>query len=445
MSPVASAQEAPAVVESATVLGGKLAVALLCAVMTLVLARHPRVLALSSRRFDLGVLILAAAMRLGLFVAVFIVLGMNVTGDVSGYYVPQGEWALEGRIVYRDFESSYSVLFPYLVGLILLTWHSAKAVVLAAIALELLSLPLWLAAARRWLPERTVRIAALLYVTSPIPFLNIALKGHNQVWVSILIAASLWALARRDILSGAVQGFSLMAVKVLSLLFAPVIWLFAPGRIRWAIAFSALPLAALALCAPNKVDLLFPLKFQAQHFSGGNLPYLSTIFGLDPTAAPLRHLYDGLTMLALAGVFLYAWARGVHRRPENVLHLLTLVLMTFFLASKKAYASYLVMCFFPLCITLAAGTVSWPALAVFGAFGALAALEPSLHFRWMFANDAKQYLSILFREQLPDGMVRWKALMFLAWDVALVSCYAAYFTLAWRRLFADKSAAAQES
>ena len=139
-------------------------------------------------------------------------------------------------------------------------------------------------------------------------------------------------------------------------------------------------------------------------------------------------------MLALMAVFLWAWSRGVHRDPRNVIHLLTLITLTFFLVSKKAYAMYLVLSFFAFCLSLASHGSGFKTLLAFAIFGILASLEPTLHFRWMFSGKEKQFLSVIFMETMPEGMVRWKAIAFLLWDMALVACYAWYFRLTWRKL-----------
>ena len=399
--------------------------------------RHPRTYTLTNRQFSFASFAIFLISRLGLFIGLYLILGYEVKGDVGHYYFQEGQAVLDGKTVYKDFESSYSPLFAYLIAGILLIWHSAKAIVLAAIVIEFLSLPIWLAVARRWFDERITRIATLLYVTSPIPLLNVAMKGHNQVWVAFLLVISLWLLARRDTLSGFVQGFSLIAIKVLSLLYAPVLWLFATGRFRWLGAFALLPVITLIIAFSNEINLFFPLQFQAGHFTGGNLPYLTTIFGIDPTTGAARLMYDSITMLALMAIFLWAWSRGIHRQPRNVIHLLTLIMLTFFLFSKKAYAMYLVLSFFAFCLSLASHGPGFKALLIFAIFGILASLEPTLHFRWMFSDDQKQFLSVIFQETMPQGMVRWKAVAFLLWDIALVACYAWYFRMTWHNLFGD--------
>ncbi len=181
--------------------------------------RHPRTYTLTNRQFSYVSLTILLISRLGLFIGLYLILGYEVKGDVGHYYFQEGQHVLDGKTVYKDFETSYSPLFPYLIAGILLIWHSAKALILAAIVFEFLSLPIWLAVSRRWFKEKTTRIATLLYVTSPIPLLNVGMKGQNQVWVAFLLVISLWLLTRRDTISGFVQGFSLIAIKVLSLLF----------------------------------------------------------------------------------------------------------------------------------------------------------------------------------------------------------------------------------
>lgn len=423
--------------DSLLVLAGKLGIAIVCGVAMILAIRHPRTYTLTNRQFSLVSIGLLLFSRLGLYIGLYLIMGYEIKGDVGHYYFLEGQAILDGKTVYKDFESSYSPLFAYLIAGILLIWHSAKAIVLAAIVLEFLSLPIWLAVARRWFDEKTTRIATLLYVTSPIPLLNVAMNGQNQVWVAFLLVISLWLLARRDTLSGLVQGFSLIAIKVLSLLYAPVLWLFARGRLRWLAVFALLPVITLIIAFSNEINLFFPLQFQAGHFTGGNLPYLTTIFGIDPTEGSARLIYDSITMLALMAVFLWSWNRGVHRDPRNVIHLLTLITLTFFLVSKKAYTMYLVLSFFAFCISLASHGSGFRALLTFAIFGILASLEPTLHFRWMFSGKEKQFLSVVFQETMPEGMMRWKAITFLLWDLALVACYAWYFRLTWRKLLGD--------
>ena len=96
------------------ILLGKLAVSVVCIAASITLILHPKPFALSDRTFDRFCLILTFASRMGLYVSVYFILNQNVTTDVASAYYPQGLNVLDGQVVYRDFESSYSPLFPYL-------------------------------------------------------------------------------------------------------------------------------------------------------------------------------------------------------------------------------------------------------------------------------------------------------------------------------------------
>jgi hypothetical protein len=114
-----------------------------------------------------------------------------------------------------------------------------------------------------------------------------------------------------------------------------------------------------------------------------------------------------------------------------VFHLITLVLLTFLVASKKSYTVYLVMAFFPLCLTLAATGVGPRLLLGFGAFGVLCSLEMSLWFRWLGTHD----LGWLLSAALPVGVTRAHLWIFALGEIALIAGYAAWIRRAWRALF----------
>ncbi|MGE4605447.1 MAG: hypothetical protein AAEJ52_01750, partial [Myxococcota bacterium] len=335
------------------VLTGKLGIAVGCGVLALIALRSGWLFALDPRRFDALALAALFASRFGLFALLYLVMGYTVQSDVPIWYYPQGLAALEGKVVYRDFASSYGPLFPYLIAGILSVWHSLLAIVLVAILVEWVALPIWLRVGRRWLSESETRIAAVLYILNPTVLLTSAMNGQNQVWVALCLAFSFLLVGRRDVLSGAWLAASLIAVKALGALFAPVLWLFASRRTRWFAGF-VLPLGlAAALSAVFQVDLLAPLRFEGRSFSGGNLPYLFTLFGLELMNPTTSVVANGVLLAALAFAFLSAWSRGVHREPRNVIHLLAVVFLVFMLFSKKSFSNYLGLAAFPLFASVA--------------------------------------------------------------------------------------------
>ena len=415
------------------VLAGKLLIALLGGglMVALVLSARPRTL--ETRRFDALAVALVAASRLALFIVVYLVRGESVTSDVGDFYYAEGRAILDGAVLYRDVTTSYAPLFPFILAGVLSLWDTAKAIVLFAIVLEVLSVPLWLRVGRQHFEEPVVRGAALLYAAAPVPLVNVALNGQNQVWISLLLAISLLALARRDTVSGIAQGVVLVAVKLLGLLYVPVLWLFARRRTMWTIGFVAPIVVVYGACLAAGLtwdELLVPIRIQGDLMTAGNLGYFLSIIGLDPRAPSLQRATTVLTMLGLAAVFLVSWRRGAAQRPANVIHLLTLVLITLLFLFKKSYPSYLVMSFFTICLSLAAGGLAPRTIVAFAIFSGAAVLESSLYFRWVKPHG----LDLLWRAELPEGLVRWRVAVFAICELVLLASYVWLFQRTWRQL-----------
>ncbi len=412
--------------DGALVLAGKLAIGVACAMASAVALRWRGLDALSPRSFDAASLGVALATRVGLALGLYGVLDQEVLGDVLGTYVPQGRALLEGRTPYRDFSTSYGPLFPFLAAAILGLWNDPVAFVAAAIAVELGSLALWLRAGRRLLDERSVRVATALYLTSPIPLLNVAMNGGNQVWIAPFLAACALALARCDALAGVALGSSVVAVKLLGGLFAPGAWLFARQRTRFALGFVAPIAVAYAVAFAWGGRRAFEgLLYEAGQITPGNLYFQLSALGLD-LENPLLGAASAV-LLAGAGALgvAWLWRADISQDPRRLPAVLGATLIAFLLLSKKSYPTYLVLGFYPLCLALArARPGPWDCVA-FGALGLAATLEMSLWFRWLDTRD----LSLLWSEPLPAPVDRAGVLGFLACELALLASYAA---LLWR-------------
>jgi hypothetical protein len=112
-----------------TIVVAKLALAIAGAIAAVVLARSPRLQTMDARRFDRFALSGVTISRLAVFVGLYLVARQPVRSDVPLFYVPQGLAVLEGRVPYRDFDSSYAPLFPYVVAAVLAVWRSPLALV----------------------------------------------------------------------------------------------------------------------------------------------------------------------------------------------------------------------------------------------------------------------------------------------------------------------------
>lgn len=421
---------APNPIAGDAILAGKLAIGLGCALALLWLLRQSWFFGMRQREFDWLVLALCLASRGGLFLVLYVVFDFHLTGDVPRYY-DEGVWVGEGQIPNRDFLTSYGPLFPYAIRSITALWDAQQAIVLAAIAIELATLPFWLRVGRRFFGERVARVAAALYVLSPIVLLNVAMNGQNQIWVGLPLALSLLLLQQRDLASGAAHALSLVAVKALSLVFAPVLWLFAQARAAWALGFATVVGSVyVGWYALAGAQVLAGLRFESGRYTSGNLYYLASGAGLPLEHPTMAWIAPALLISALATVFLGAWARGVRVVPRNAVHLCTLVLLTLLLFALKSYTFYLVMGFYCVCLSVANSELGTRGQIGFALFGTLAALEPGMHSRWLLQGP----LHLLWSPDLPNEVVRAKTVVFALCEIGLVAAYVGVFARTWAQL-----------
>lgn len=400
--------------DDSQVLLGKLAIGAAGAVAALLLCRWPATFAIPDRTFSRLAWAGLAASRMAVWLMLYVVLGQTVQSDVPIAYVPQGLAVLAGGVVYLDFPSSYGPLFPYVIALTLSVWHSAQAIVLLTIAVECLALPIWMAAARRSVPERAVRVATVLYVTSALAIVMNPIGGSNQVWIMLCVGLAWWlTLCARDGWSGLTMAAGVLAVKALAGLFVPAIWLAARRRGAWTLAFVA-PLAILygALVIAG-ADVLLSLRWEASLTTSGNLPFLLRSAGM-PGDGVWATLPTVVLVLVLSALCLMAWRHQLARDASRVAPLMTMLLLVFLVMSRKSYPNYLALGLFPLYLTFAARPATLARVALICGFMTIAAIEPSLYFRWFGAAESLW---------IPGGHAPMALATFLGVETLLVAGY----------------------
>ena len=221
-------------------------------------------------------------------------------------------------------------------------------------------------------------------------------RARTRFGSRVLLAAALWLQLRdRPFCSGLMLGLGLSAVKVLALILAPPVWLVGRRRTAWIAGFAALPLVVYLGFFAMAADVLLPLKTEGKLVTCGNLPFLSTLFGCDPAGA--IGIAATLALLGLwAVLYSAAWKTGLDPAGPRVIHLITLVLITFMLLSKKAYTGYLVMGMFCLCLTMADRPFGWRDMLVYCLFSIVAVMEPTLWDRWLPLQDLRLFWQPLF-------------------------------------------------
>ncbi len=380
-----------------------------------------RIMDMPERQFRWAALALQLVPALLLFVALYVMGHQEPTSDVPSYYIPAARATLAGKLPFRDFMVSYAPGFPYVSAALASVWNSGKVFALFAILVNAAALLWWHSAACAHYDRRVARECTVLFATSGHVLVQ-ALLGTNQAWVGAGLAATALLMSRRqETGAGLVQAAAACTTKVLAHLFWPLLWICAQHRSRWLLA-AAVP-TALLYCAFVTVGagpgLLYPLRFESNLISPGNLPYL-----LDPILGAAGHLEravdDGLALAALAAAtaWLYLKSRSLAPRDRHTLLLAGLALtgLVFMVFSKKSFTGYLLFVMYPIVLTLVTNTTDAGGRVGFLLFfNASLVAEPTLWFRLQGDN-------ISLRAWFGTGSGA-TVVGFVLLDVALVACY----------------------
>jgi hypothetical protein len=372
---------------------GLAGMAVLCALLA-----RPQLFRVSRRTFYLLFFSILVVTRILSWYAVFTVLGHDVPYDVRTFYVSQAREVIKGGLPYRDFASSYSPLFPYLMALPLLVDDSPQSLMIFLMIAELASCVLWAGICFRLFADDDCRTALLIYLTSTIPSAAL-FAGQDEIVGSLLLAAVVWLLInRRTTVAGLGSALFLATTKFISALYLGGVFLVAGARKRYFLAAAAGLAAVLTPFILSGVDPAEPLRIEGELISSGNLLYLASRFGAADALQRHSTYFNAISASAIVAFFLWQWRRyRVSPMPiRSFFAFSSLQLIIFMLLSRKSYFFYWQVIFFPACIAIAyaAGFVSSlrKRIVWIGAFSALfqiVAIEP--YVRWFIDDRDRSY------------------------------------------------------
>jgi hypothetical protein len=378
----------PGEIRQLTVVFGKFFMGIAALVVTLLAVRSKTLGSLPIRSFARLAWVSLVLTRVSVFVFLYLILGYAVPSDVPAAYYPEAKAALAGKLVYRDFFSTYAPLFPYICAIPVKFWDSTKSIVLFAIVVELVSLPVWVKVLASQFSDRTIRTALILYVFSPLLMSTVAIAGQNHVWISPFLAGGLYLLKkRRDLWAGVLLGLCVVSTKFMALIFVPVLWLLARRPKPFLVGVTVMSGAVLGAFRLSGADVLLPFRFQRSlgQESSGNVPYVLSLVGL-PIGSPL-YVATAAGLMTAGCLLLWIYRS---RMSNNVLMRcgLPLLFVIVMLLSKKAYTGYWACVFVPLCLLWSEQYGSrLAAVLAFAGWGITATLEPTLYFRWVYGQN----------------------------------------------------------
>ena len=389
------------------------------AACSVALASTKRFLEAGQRRFDQATLAALVVSRLSLYLLIFFDLHVAPRGDIPVFYRPEALCVLHGQLPYREFASSYAPLHGYLDAIVLQIWNSPLALILFAILVEAFAFPLFLRVARGGFSESQVRVAALLYVASPVSLQFVTVDGQDNILIALLLAASILSLQRgRSAVSGAYFALGVVLVKFLPLLLLPILLFASRERGRWIAGFGTVLTLGYLPFALLRLPLLSPLRAEGQAKTASDLPYLlESLLGRNLPG----HAEDLVLIVVLLAV-LWGCSRGLLQasaqvRARAIVAGCAAMVLALLLFSKKSWPPYLMLVWFPVCLMVVARGPRRAHLVAFAGFSWVAILAHSI-----WATVFLQTLGPDLHLYLMAG--QWHALGFFATQLLLVGGYA---------------------
>lgn len=272
------------------------------------------------------------------FVFIYLILDFDTTSDVNIFF-SSALSAIHGGIVYRDFVTVYSPLFPYISGILLSVWSSPKAIVLMMLIVE--SIIMW--GTIKLFRHRNVTICSLIYYLLPTTIIFSVLGGQEDIWMwgGVVTAIHLKKKYKNDFWLGIGLAVGLLASKLIFVLILPGFFLLVNKRAQLLIGFALvfIPIVSLIFYyvgwellspvneaniprTPNLFSLIRPLL-------NGKLPFGLSIFN-----------WLGLIVNLAIGVIwiILRWKKSSINQPFVELFIITFVLLM--LLQQSSYSNY---------------------------------------------------------------------------------------------------------
>ncbi|MGA0557188.1 hypothetical protein ACO2Q8_11080 [Larkinella sp. VNQ87] len=319
------------------------------------------------------------AFRILPFLLVYVVLKQEPASDVPVFYEAAVN-AMQGKVVYRDFWTPYSPLFPYMTTLLVWFWNSAKAIVLLMVLME--GLTLWLTWTAYRSETRDSFLRLLTYLTLPGPMVLCVLGGQEDIWMWLfgVISVLVWQRTRDSFWIGVVMALALITTKALAVLIVvPMLFLIdKPLRYILGLALTGLPALGI-LVALVGYKFLTPLAFADLPFAPNLWTILSPLLGdLRPYARILSWVGVGLTIIISSLGAIILKQRMSYAKALPVLWSLTFCFMMFI--HKSSFGNYAFIYLLPMLINVI-DLKNVRQVAVLILFNALVVVHPTFWWR----------------------------------------------------------------
>ncbi|MCE7068673.1 hypothetical protein LZG74_00065 [Dyadobacter sp. CY327] len=192
-----------------------------------------------------------ALFRLAPFILIYLIAGLEPTSDVNGFW-DEGSKASLGQIVYRDFWSPYSPLYPYSLGAFLKIWYHPKMIVLTMAIMD--GVALW-ASYHFFRPFQSRGIflfKSLLYYLLPGGLVLCIIGAQEDVWMWLFVILAYLVRERtlRVEWYALVLALGLLMTKAIFVLILVPLFILEKHKLRLVIPMAIVGVISLAILYP---------------------------------------------------------------------------------------------------------------------------------------------------------------------------------------------------
>ncbi len=216
--------------------------------------------------------------------------GYEGTWDLRGYFYVQGDGILHGLLPYRDFPSSFSPPFSYLLALPLLFWNHPLAINILFTLFDLAVLVLGFYYTQNWFGEKKARLFALQYSLIPIIWLFVVFWNQDEAITAIFLLLSMWFVKNdREDLAILAIGLGFLFTKFLFILFALVPLSMFKNKLRgFLLVVLLICIGYVPFILLLGADIFSPIFYEAGMSAiGANIWVIPRFFGVELGSIPI--------------------------------------------------------------------------------------------------------------------------------------------------------------
>lgn len=222
------------------------------AVLALIIAKRKYITEYFSRQEPLPVMGIGWVLfRLLPFIGLYLVVGMDTTSDVNGFW-DEASKASMGQVVYRDFWSPYSPLYPYFLAAWLKLWYNSKMIVFVMAVMDGIALLLTWHFYRALLNKGDFLFKALLYFMFPGALMLCIIGAQEDVWMWLFVVLAYLVRERtlRVEWYAFILAIGLLMTKAIFVLILIPLFLLEKQKIRFAIPIVLVGIVTLGILYP---------------------------------------------------------------------------------------------------------------------------------------------------------------------------------------------------